>query len=120
MAGNQLKLNGRVQASTIMEVIIAMVLILVVFTIAMMISANVMRASPSAKKQKAAALLQDRMIKAMQNPVTGTATVNAGEFQLSQEIKPSENSKSLVSIRLTALDANADTVAVLQEICPAK
>jgi hypothetical protein len=48
MAGN--KLNTKLSASNILEVIVSMVIIVIVFGIAMMIYSNVLRFSLSAKK----------------------------------------------------------------------
>ncbi|MBE9585984.1 hypothetical protein IM792_16135 [Mucilaginibacter sp. JRF] len=45
MAGKKIKLNTRVSGSSLMEVLVAMILLLIVFGIAMMIFANIARTS---------------------------------------------------------------------------
>ncbi|TKC60298.1 hypothetical protein FBD94_15445 [Pedobacter hiemivivus] len=51
------KLKGKIKASTLLEVIVAMVVILIVFVLATGIYANVMRSSPSVKQQRVKAIL---------------------------------------------------------------
>lgn len=56
------KLDGKVSASTLLEVIVAMVVILIVFVLSTGIYTNVMRSSPSLRQQRikslAAGLIQ--------------------------------------------------------------
>ena len=51
------KLRGKIKASTLLEVIVAMVVILIVFVLATGIYANVMRSSPSVKQQRVKAII---------------------------------------------------------------
>jgi len=116
MAGDKLKYKGQLHASTILEVIISMVIILFVFTIAMMIFTNVSRSSLSVKKIKAQALLHEVLSKAEQNKENSTQTFTIDEFRVEQEIKTYENNVGLIEIHLAAYDANQDTVAKLKKI----
>lgn len=112
------KLNNkvRVQASTILEVIISMVIILVVFGIAMMISANIFRSSLSVKKIKARALLNELLIKAENNKENTSQTFTLDSFRIEQEIKISETNKNLIEIHLTAFDENQEKVDDVQKL----
>lgn len=59
------KLEGKLKASTLLEVIVAMVVILIVFVLATGIYANVMRVSPSVKQQHIKALVTGLMEKSI-------------------------------------------------------
>jgi hypothetical protein len=111
MAGS--KLNGRVNASTIMEVIVSMVIIVVVFGIAMMIYSNVLRLSLSAKKIRAQAILNETMIKAEHNTENTTQTITIDDFRVEQEVKAYNNA---TDIHLTAYDQNQQKIAELEKV----
>jgi Tfp pilus assembly protein PilV len=114
MAG--IKLNERVQASTILEVIVSMVVIVVVFGIAMMIYTNVLRTSLSVKKIKALAILNQAMLKAENNPESVTQSLTIDDFRVEQEIKPYSTNNNLTEIHLTAYDQNQQKVAELEKV----
>lgn len=116
MAGRKLIIQSRVRASTILEVLISMIVIIVVFGIAMMIFANVSRLSLSAQKMKAAAILQERLLSAEQNTINLDETVTIGEFQVEQEVKTYDKNDSLFEIHLTAWDGNRVKVVELQKV----
>jgi Tfp pilus assembly protein PilV len=115
MAGSKL-----IRASSLLEVMISMVLVLIVFGLAMMISANVMRSSLSVKKLRAQGILREILVKAEQSADNQTATTTVGDFEVSQSVKPYNNSINLTEVRLAALDNNRDTVAYLQKIILSK
>ena len=109
MAGS--KLNGRVRASTILEVVISMVVIVIVFGIAMMIVTNVTRLSLSGKKLRAAALLQ-----ASADSAIVSKTINMEDFRIEQEVKPCQQNSALLDVHLTAYDQNQQKIAELEKI----
>lgn len=114
MAGS--KLNKRVKASTILEVIVSMVVIVLVFGIAMMIFANVTRTSLSVKKTKALAILNHVMSIAEMNQQNITQTISVDDFRIEQEVKPYGENANLIDIHLTAYDQNQQKVAELEKI----
>jgi len=114
MAGN--KLRSRVKGSTIMEVVISMVIIVVVFGIAMMIYTNVLRLSLSAKKIRAQALLHETLFQSEHAAENSTQTFMKDDFRIEQEVKPYNNSTDLTEIHLTAYDQNQQKVAELQKV----
>ena|ERR1700743_784691 len=116
MAGGKLKNTTKVEASTILEVVISMVVILAVFTIAMMIYSNVMRSSLSVKKIKAQALLHETMAKAEQNEENSSQIFTVDDFKIEQKTETYDNNPALTEIDLVAIDANQDTVARLQKV----
>jgi len=114
MAGSKLK--NKVQASTILEVVISMVIIVVVFGIAMMIYTNVLRMSLSVKKLKAQALLNEMAMKAEHNATDAPPDVMVDDFRIEQETKPYNGNAALIEIHLTAYDSNKQKIAELQQV----
>jgi Tfp pilus assembly protein PilE len=114
MAGS--KLNGRVKASTVLEVIISMIIIVVVFGIAMMIYTNVLRLSLSAKKIRAQALLQETMLNAERNTGNTNQSLTVDDFRIEQEVTPYNSESNLTAIHLTVYDQNQQKVAELQKV----
>lgn len=116
MAGNKVTFNAKVKASTILEVIIAMVVILVVFGIAMMIYANVTQSSLSVKKIKAEAILKEYLQNAEKADENTTQTFTADDLRIEQQVKSYDNEKKLIEIDLAAYDANQQQVAELHKV----
>jgi hypothetical protein len=120
MAGSKLNCRKRTAASSLLEVLIAMILILLVFGIAMTISANVFRSSLSVKKIRAQALLQDILLKLEQNKTNSTQTYTLGDLRIEQEISAYPAGEQLIEVHLTAYDENQQQVAELQKVIPDK
>lgn len=97
-----------------------MILILLVFGIAMTISANVFRSSLSVKKIRAQALLQDILLKLEQNKTNSTQTYTLGDLRIEQEISAYPAGEQLIEVHLTAYDENQQQVAELQKVIPDK
>jgi Tfp pilus assembly protein PilV len=114
MAGIQL--NKRVAASTLLEVVISMVIILVVFGIAMMIFTNVMRFSTPAKQVRAAAILHDELAKAEGAKAFNTQTLSVAGFRVEETVSQYNEAPGLLLVQLTAFDQNQQQVAELQKI----
>ncbi len=116
MAGRKLKLETKVNASTLLEVVIAMVIIILVFGMAMMIYTNVLRLSLSAKKIKAQAILQDIALKTEQTRDYTTRSIAVDDFRIEQEVQAFNNDTLLNRIHLTAYDANQRLITELQKV----
>jgi hypothetical protein len=116
MAGNKVSGRHKLPASTILEVIIAMVIMVVVFGIAMMIYTNILRFSLSAKKIRAEAALQDILLQAEQSGIIPSEPIRAGSFSITADSKPVDEEPDLISLHLTAYDDNQENVAEVQEI----
>lgn len=114
------QLTKRVQASVLLEVVIAMVAIMAVFGIAMMIYANVLRLSLSAKKIQAQASLRQVLIKDEQNPGNISRDTSAGDLYIEQDTAGFAGASGLRIIKLTAYDQNRQKIAFLQKIIPLK
>lgn len=119
MAAKQLKLlGGRIAASTMMEVIIAMVLIVLVFGIAMQIYANVIRLSLTTKKIKAQSVLNEVLIQSeqAQSIDLGKKSSLIEEFTVNQENSTYNNNNGLIQINLSAYDDNQEKVAEINQV----
>src|ERR1700753_4058877 len=97
-------ITGKVRASTIVEAVISMVIILVVFGIAMMIYTNVNLMSLSVKKIKAQAVLRETLIRAEKAQYASTQSFNTGDFRIDQDVKSFNDDTLLSEIHLTAYD----------------
>jgi Tfp pilus assembly protein PilV len=112
MAGSKLIYSYKVQASTLLEVLISMVVIVAVFGIAMMIYLNVVRSSPSVKKIQAQALLNEARqsaVSSQENLMDNSFTV--GDFRIEQTVKNYQDDKNLVEIDMAAYDISQQKVA---------
>ena len=116
MAGGKITYSTKVKASTIVEVLIAMVIIVVVFGIAMMIYANVTQSSLSVKKIKAEAVLNEYLQNAEKSTGNTTQSFTIDSLRIEQTIKSYNAEKSLVEIDLVAYDPNQKRVAELHKV----
>jgi len=116
MAGNKITYNTKVKASTILEVLISMVIIVVVFGISMMIYANVTQSSLSVKKIKAEAILKEYLQVAEKSTGNTTQTFTVDSLSIEQTVKSYNTEKDLVEIDLAAYDANQQKVAELHKV----
>jgi len=110
MAGNQLK------ASTVLEVVIAMVIMMAVFTIALMIFGNVQRLSLSAKKVRAQAILEEALVQAEKAPEISTRSFNVGDIRVEEVIGSYNGTAGLLLVELSAFDANQERIVQVREV----
>lgn len=116
MANGKMNIRSKVQASTIMEVVVSMVIIILVFGIAMIMYTNVMRMSLSAQKVHAQALLQHTLTEAEKAKSQVSRSITVDDLRIEQEIKPFSQDTILTEIHLTAYDANQQKIAELQKV----
>jgi len=116
MAGNKLIVQAKVKASTILEVLISMIIIILVFGVAMMIYSNVTRLSLSVKKIHAQAVLQEMMRNIEQSKENISQSVVSGDFTIEQSVKSYNDNANLVGVSLTAYDDNHQEVAELRKV----
>lgn len=109
-------MKTEVKASTILEVVIAMVLIVIVFSIAMMIFANVTSSSLSVKKMRAQAILQEALLNAEKSTDPTSQSLNVEDFRIEQEVKPYNQMSQLYDIHLTAYDGNQQKITELEKV----
>jgi Tfp pilus assembly protein PilV len=116
MAGRKLIVQEKVAASTLLEVVISMVIIVLVFGTAMMIYSNVTRLSLSVKKTQAQAILLEMMRNMESSKEITSQSVVAGDFTIEQSVKSYNDNNDLLSVDLTAYDDNHQEVAELQKV----
>ncbi|WP_448698215.1 hypothetical protein ACFGVR_15460 [Mucilaginibacter sp. AW1-3] len=116
MAGIEWIPNTKVKASGILEVVIAMVVIVAVFIMAMMIFANVQRLSLTTKTIKAQGVLKEILCKARQDLRVAKERYTLDDFNIEQGISPYGDTGNLYQITLAAYDTNQEKVAEIKEI----
>lgn len=117
MAGTKVTRNGKLSGSSLLEVVIAMVVIVMVLGIALSIFANVTRSSLSAQQLRAKAVLDHTLISLEQDADTTAADslIDAG-WKLVRDTSAYEGSAQLRQVHLAVLDENRDTLAQLQKV----
>ena len=105
-----------VSGSTILEVIISMVLIMVVFTIAMMIYANVVQQSLSVQKLKARQVLEKQLSLTIIRNRPEKQVLTIDSLLVEQEIKASPVNESVLEIHLTAFDLQHRVLAEVKKL----
>lgn len=116
MARSPLILKIKARASSFVEVLIAMVVILVVFAIAMMIYSNVLRLSLSIKKLKAQAILHDIILQDEKSGGVSARNVLVDEYNVEVKSSIVQGSNGLLLVHLTAYDRNQAKITDLQKI----
>ncbi|WP_026898452.1 prepilin-type N-terminal cleavage/methylation domain-containing protein [Daejeonella oryzae] len=116
MAGIKIKSTYKVKGSTLIEVVISMVIIVVIFTIAMGIYANILRSSLSVKKYQAQETLNKLMNQSEKSPKTMNQTFNLNDFQISRKISPYRNHTNLLEIHLAAFNQNKEKLAEIRKV----
>ncbi len=111
-------MSSRLPASTILEVVVSMVVIILVFGLAMTIFTNVMRVSVSAKKISACAQLQEALLTIEKAGEASSRSFSNGDYSIVEESRP-YGQNGLIIIKLTAYDVNKVMIASVQKIIPA-
>lgn len=115
MAGRKLVMT-KLKASTVLEVVISMVIIVVVFGIAMMIYTNVTHMSLSGQKIKAQAVLTKIMkdAEATGQPLEQEMTID--DLTIESSIKHDVQNDQLLEADLKAYDENHQLLAELRQL----
>ena len=114
MAGIQINITQRLRASSLLEVIISMVIIVVVFGLAMMMTANITRGSLSTKKIHAQFILKSALMNGEGQKEWVSKTVLIDSVTVEQEVKPYNT--GLLEVHLTAYDTNNEKMAELRKV----
>ncbi|TDQ11568.1 type II secretion system protein [Pedobacter metabolipauper] len=94
--------TSQVRASTLIEVIVAMVIIMVVFVIGIGIYTDVIRYAPSIQQQQGKALASAIILESIDQNNWSDATTNAEQIVLQKRVVPYENFPGLLLITVTA------------------
>lgn len=98
------KLKGKLKASTLLEVIVAMVVILIVFVLATGIYANVLRSSPSVKQQRVKALMTGLIEKSMDEGSWKDQQVVVDSITLVKTVSPYQDYTDLLLLQVMAIE----------------
>jgi hypothetical protein len=98
------KLNTKLPASTLLEVIIAMVVILIVFTLAIGIYNNVLRSTTSVKKIQVSAEATYQVKKSIIDSNWIDQDIERDSLVLKKTVIPYQNYKDLVIVTVVALE----------------
>lgn len=116
MDRRKLTVSSKVSGSTLVEMLIAMVTIVVIFGIAMMIFSNVTRSSVAMKKIRAQAVLNDLLQKALSSPVISNDSFVLDGLQVEQTAKPYHDDPQLTEVDLAAYDSNHLLLFTLKQV----
>jgi Tfp pilus assembly protein PilV len=106
----------KVQASTILEVVISMVIIVFVIGIALMILSNVLRLSLSVKQLKASSILQQEMEKVKALRTVSDEVLQINDWRVEKTFKPFSLGGSLLEADLAIYDQNNVKITELKSV----
>jgi len=106
--------SGKVKASTLLEVIVAMVVIMVVFVIATGIYTNIIKSSPSIKQQQGRALALGVIEQSKLEHDWIGKTLLVDSISLQKDVVPYQAYSDLLLITVTAKERGREISAVKQ------
>jgi hypothetical protein len=106
--------KGRLKASSILEVVVSMVIIIMVLGISLMIYTNVMRQSLSSRRLKAQFLLHQQLLKVKPDAVDMTLTID--DWQIEQKVSIYEEGSPLIQVHLIAFDVDHYQIAEVRKV----
>lgn len=116
MAGRKLIIVKQIRASTILEVVVSMVIIVIVFGVAMMIYTNVTRISLSGQKIRAQAVLS-QIMKGMEDTELSLDQESVTDgFIVKRSVKHYAENNKLLEVDLKAYDENHLFLAELHQL----
>jgi len=116
MVRSKMKYNSKIAASSIIEVLISMVIIMVVFGIAMIIYVNVMQSSLSVKKLRGQAILEQTLQADETSGNPAATNFTSEDLNIVKTIKGYNAESNLTEIDLTAYDANGKELITLHKV----
>lgn len=116
MAGFKIKLNNKVPASTLIEVLVSMVCIIIVFSIAMGIYNNILRSSLSVKKYHAQSTLNQILNQIEKSPKVKNQTYIRNKLKIHQQVTLYNQQKGLFQVYVTVFDQNHEKLAEIKKI----
>ncbi|MBS7562777.1 hypothetical protein KHS38_00025 [Mucilaginibacter sp. Bleaf8] len=106
----------KLTASSILEVVVSMVVIVMVLGIAMMIYTNVMRLSLSERRLRAQVRLQQAMLE-LEHPLSyGAKEDNNEDWTIEKDILPYEGNARLQEVHLVLYDERHEKISEIRKI----
>lgn len=115
----QLRHHTKIKAATLLEVIVAMVVIMIVFTLATGIFANIIKSSPSVKQHHVNALLAQVIAESITKQNWKDETITVDSMILQKTVKPYQDYADLLQIQVVATERGQE-IAALNQIVKAK
>ena len=112
------QLNTRVKASSLIESLIAMVIIVVCFSIAVMIYVSIMDSDQQRKKMKAILWMNEEVIKIKRSANYIDNEINAKGWTLKKTVEQFEGTENVFVISLAVKDKEGETIAKRNELIP--
>lgn len=113
----KLTLHKKLKASTIIEVVVALVIMMIVFGIATMTYVRLMHSDNSPKlklNQQLATLASEAVNRG--TPLTNTSYTLEYDITVNQQILPYEHNTQLVILELEALDRNEQQLSIYRKL----
>lgn len=114
MAG--LNIDTKFKAATLLESLVAMVIVLLSFGIALMIYVNITNSNNSQLKLNAYLSLNEVLAETVQDEAYTDEETEKGVLKIVKTVQPYGRSKNLVEIHLEARDVNGKVLSVLDKI----
>lgn len=113
----KLTLRNKLSASTIIEVVVALVIIMIVFSIATMTYVRLIHSdnSPKLKLNQQLSALASEAVNTGE-PLTNTSYTLEHDIIVNQQILPYEHNTQLVILELEALDRNEQQLSIYREL----
>jgi hypothetical protein len=116
MARKKIRVRTKIAASTILEVVVSMVVIVLTYGIAMVIYSNVTHSSLSVKKIRAMAVLQETVRDIERARLITGGRITNGDLTIDISVSAYRDNANLSNINLKAYDASNQEVAALQKV----
>lgn len=110
------KLNKTLKAATLVESLIAMVIIIITLGIATMIYSNVLDSDKQRKQLKAIFLLKQELIKTKTEKTFLDSEEQINDWSLKKVVKRFDQTENLYCLSMSVLDAEGKTIAVKNEL----
>lgn len=110
------KLNTKIPATTLIEVLISLTIISISVGIAMMIYTNILYSNRNNVKMKANLLLNEISIEAQKNKDYSDTEINTDNFVITKKVEPYNHIEFLYTMNLEAKDKDGKKLAERKEL----
>ena len=109
-------MNRRLKASTLVEALTAMVIVMLALSLFTTIYVNIMKSGEHQRKMQAALLLDKIAVETKQNKIFLDEKIKTGEFVLQKQVAPYNGAVNLSMLSLKAFDGNEKLLAERNEL----
>lgn len=115
MAGKKVSIDTKVSGSTLMEVLVAMILLLIVFSVAMMIFANIARSSVNSQQILARAVAELELQRTKREKLFTPDQIPVDSLIIIRDVQFPAEQPGMVAISIRAADKQNKTLAEIKE-----